>query len=118
VTCCDPPLAPSTDERPLCSAGCSGMRARRYTASGLDYVAMGYRPLPPPPPIDNERRYIGLSIYGVKGRCVLQHRLVTQHAPWAAAHVPCRTPRPHGMCALACGRMRCDAGTGRGCTRT
>jgi hypothetical protein len=61
--------------------GCSGMRARRYTASGLDYVAMGYRPLPPPPPIDNERRYIGLSIYGVKGRCVLQHRLVTQHAP-------------------------------------
>ncbi len=43
----------------------------RYTASGLDYAAMGYRPLPPPPPIDNERRYIGLSIFGAKGRCVL-----------------------------------------------
>jgi hypothetical protein len=49
-----------------CVAG--GDRALRYTASGLDYVAMGYRPLPPPVPIDNERRYIGLSIYGVKGR--------------------------------------------------
>jgi hypothetical protein len=67
--------------------GCSGMRARRYTASGLDYVAMGYRPLPPPPPIDNERRYIGLSIFGAKGRCVLFTAHVKYSSAGTSAHV-------------------------------
>ena len=59
----------------------------RYTASGLDYAAMGYRPLPPPPPIDNERRYIGLSIFGAKGRCVLFTAHVKYSSAGTSAHV-------------------------------